>query len=222
MNKKTTFLLLGSSILIFAYGIVTYSRSQKNVPRLILDPKIEDPKLNKDFKLNLIPDGKNNYRSAQILEKDLEYVIKKYGIKNIIRMNADGVDSRHKSSYPETKMATEKQICEKNGCKYHFINSHQGYQYNKGYVGSLNKIIPILNQGNTLIHCAHGADRTGGMVGGYLKNMGYMTDIDKLWDYTTQYNSWNYMISRGKFFGSGYDKYADAFYPIDLLKKKFR
>jgi hypothetical protein len=220
MNKKTAFALIGSSVLIFAFGVISYSRNQR--PKIILDPKIEDTKLNKDFKFHLIPDGKNNYRSAQFLEKDLEYVIKKYGIKNIIRMNGDGVDSKHKSSYPETKMAIEKQICESNGCKYYFINSHQGYQYNKGYVGSLNKIIPILNEGNTLIHCAHGADRTGGMVGGYLKNMGYMKDLDQLWNYTTQYNSWKYMVDKRIFFGSGYDKYADTFYPIDLLKKKFR
>jgi len=29
------------------------------------------------------------------------------------------------------------------------------------------------------------------------------------------------MIKAGKFFGSGYDKYADTFYPIPDLKKKY-
>ena len=28
-----------------------------------------------------------------------------------------------------------------------------------------------------------------------------------------------YTIDKNKFFGTGYDKYADTFYPIDLLKK---
>ncbi len=220
MNNKTLSIIVGSSVFIFLYGIMLYSRGQKT-SRISLNPEIEDPKLSKDFNFHLIPDGKNNFRSAQILEKDLEYVINKYGIKNIIRMNADGVDSKHRSAYPETSMATEQRICEKLGCKYYFINSHEGYVKNKGYVGSLNKAIPILKQGNTLIHCAHGADRTGGIVGGYLKNMGYMTNLDQLWNYTTQYNIWMYLISKNKFFGSGYDKYADTFYPIDLLKNKY-
>jgi hypothetical protein len=29
------------------------------------------------------------------------------------------------------------------------------------------------------------------------------------------------MIKRGTYFGSGYDKYADGFYPIDELKAKY-
>ena len=49
-----------------------------------------------------------------------------------------------------------------------------------------------------------------------------MTDLDKLWSYTTQYNRWIDMIRNGKFFGSGYDKYADCFYPVDRLKEKYK
>jgi len=56
-------------------------------------------------------------------------------------------------------------------------------------------------------------------VGGYLKSRGYLTNLDKLWEYTTKYNGWQNMMKKGKFFGSGYDKYADTFYPIDLLKR---
>ena len=100
---------------------------------------------------------------------------------------------------------------------YHEIGAHSGYRINQGYLGSLNEALPILAQGNTLVHCAHGADRTGYIVATHLKNMGKMTDKDQLWSYATQYNGWQKMMDKGTFFGSGYDKYADAFYPINEL-----
>jgi hypothetical protein len=45
-----------------------------------------------------------------------------------------------------------------------------------------------------------------------------MTDKDELWKYTTQFNNWQDKINRGKFFNTGYAKYADGFYPISELK----
>ena len=170
----------------------------------------------KEFNFHQIPDKLNNWRSAQITADLLPSVIKKYKIKNIIRMSGD--DEKHKSDHPKTSLDTEQKICEENDCTYHFINAHSGYKLGKGYTKSIQKINDILNQGNTLIHCAHGADRTGGMVGAYLKNNGYMTDKDELWKYTTQFNSWQSLINNNNFFGSGYDKYADGFYPISELK----
>jgi hypothetical protein len=172
----------------------------------------------KEFKFHKIPGGTNNWRSAQITADVLPSVIKKYGIKNIVRMNGDDSDSRHKGSHSKTSRDTEKKICEENDCTYHFINSHGGFKLGKGYTSSIQQTSNILNQGNTLIHCAHGADRTGGMVGAYLKNNGYMTDKDELWKYTTQFNNWQDKINRGKFFNTGYAKYADGFYPISELK----
>lgn len=205
--------------LLVLIGLFVFSKSQqKQLPKKTLDPKTEDPEISKKYNFHLIPDGRGNYRSAQIMGKDLEYIIKKYNIKNIIRMNGDGSDGKHMKTHTETPRDEEKGICESLGCTYNFIDSHKGYVKNKGYVQSLNNVTPILRKGNTLIHCAHGADRTGGLVGGYLKNEGFMTNKDDLWQYTTQYNSWNRMIAKGTFFGSGYDKYADTFYPIDELK----
>jgi len=186
----------------------------------ILDSyKINETEMPEKTKYNfaLIPGGKNNYRSAQIPLADYPGIIKKYGIKNVIRMNAaetSGVDP-----------ADEKEMCKKEGCAYTFINAHEGYVPGKGYVGTLKKILPILKKGNTLVHCTHGADRTGYVVASHLRdigsipNKGEKTDKDNLWKYTTQYNSWNNYIKSGKFFGTGYAKYADAFYPIEELKK---
>lgn len=184
-----------------------------------LDPQKTDPELSKNKNFHLIPDGKNNFRSAQIPANQLPYVIKKYGIKHIIRLNGDGADGRDKPTDAIVTKAQEKKIANQYGAEFHVINAHSGYTKNKGYTQSLTDAGLILDQGNTLIHCAHGSDRTGGIVGGYLKSRGYLTNPDKLWEYTTKYNGWQNMIKKGKFFGSGYDKYADTFYPIDQLKK---
>jgi protein tyrosine/serine phosphatase len=192
------------------------SRRRKNKRQL--DPQVEDAELSKKYNFHLIPDGLNNYRSAQITIDDYPYVIKKYGIKNIVRLNGDGNDSKHKSNFPPTSIESERQMCEKEGCNFQFVNAHLGYQEGKGYQGTLEKVLPILEKGNTLVHCTHGADRTGYVVASHLKKQNIITDKDKLWDYTTQYNSWRQKINNGEFFGSGYDKYADAFYPITELK----
>lgn len=193
----------------------------KGLFKSYLDPKVADPEIHKKFNFDIIPDGKGNYRAGQLTSNELEYIIKKYGIKRIVRLNGDGNDSKKRSSYPETPRSIEKSICEKNGCEYNFVNAHSGYVRGKGYIQSAKAASDILSKGNTLIHCAHGADRTGGLVGAYLKNNGYMTDNDQLWAYTTKYNGWMSMIRRNTFYGSGFDKYADTFYPIDELRRKY-
>lgn len=189
------------------------------------------PPVTSDFNLEKIPDALNNYRSGQIpvrfksdgtLDGPYPEIIKKYGIKTIIRMNADGSDGRDKKDWPITTIETEKKMCEQLGCQFYFINAHEGYIDGNGYQGSLKKIVPILSKGNTLIHCAHGADRTGGHVGGYLKKMGIITDVDKIWDYTVQFNNWENKVAKNTFFGSGYDKYAFTFYPEIDLKEKLK
>lgn len=202
-------------------GIGALIASRKKVFDIrCLNPQEADPELSKKFNFHLIPDGKCNYRSAQFTTKELPEIIKKYKIKRIVRLNGDGNDSKHKATYPETPIVAEKSICEANGCTFTFYSSHQGYVPGKGYTDSIKVVSDNLKQGNTLIHCAHGADRTGGMVGAYLLNQGIMRNKDAVWDYTTQYNGWKRMISNGKFFGSGYDRYAEGFYPLDLLKNK--
>lgn len=201
-------------IVLAVGGFLLYKLLQK--PKL--DPEVADPNLSRNYNIHLIPDGKSNYRSGQIPKTKLEDFIKKYGIKQIIRFNGDGVDSRKRTSDPQTSIAEEKAICEKLNCKFYFVSAHKGYTPGKGYVTSLNEITDILQKGNTLIHCLHGADRTGGLVGGYLKKTNVITDPVKLWNYTTQYNGWKKMIRAGKFFGSGYDKYAETFITKPKIK----
>lgn len=173
---------------------------------------VGDSVLKNEFNFHLIPDGKNNYRSAQIpvTLKGKDYyaeVIKKYGIKTIIRFNGDGNDSRHTSNHPMTSIKEEKEMAESLGVNFYKLSSTKDQE----------KVNALLSQGNVLIHCAHGADRTGGNVGGYLMKIGF-GDTEKIWNYTTKYNGWNRMVmgSPSSFSSGGYLKQAEKFGVRDL------
>ena len=210
IKSKNIFLLIVSGLL------VSRLFAQK---KTALNPETEDPALSRAYNIHLIPDGLANYRSGQIPKTKLADFIRKYNIKQIIRFNGDGVDSRKRTSDPTTSIAEEKKICEENGCKFFQLSSHKGYKPGQGYTTSRDQVTEILKKGNTLIHCLHGSDRTGGMVGGYLKMTGKMTDPAQLWNYTTQYNGWRRMIKSRRFFNSGYDKYAETFITKDKIKE---
>jgi len=212
--KNLIKILTGTAIAFFLMKLI------KKPPTPTISAPI-DPEYKKEFNLDRIPDGKNNYRSGQITAQKLPEIIKKYGIKQIIRMNADGGDAWNKTYHPKTDRATEKAICQKLGCNYIFINTHKGYVPGKGYTQSLSEISALLDKGNVLIHCAHGADRTGGMVGGYLLKRGFLPDAKSVWYYTIKYNQWPYYIKNKQFFGSGNDKYAEAFISIPEIKKMY-
>jgi protein tyrosine/serine phosphatase len=207
-NNKYILFLLAAFI---SYKLIAQRASK--------DPEIEDPDLSRIYNIHLIPDGLNNYRSGQIPKTKLAEFIKKYNIKQIIRFNGDGLDSRKRTSDPTTSIAEEKKICNDNGCKFIQISAHKGYKPDEGYTVSRDEVIKIAKKGNTLIHCLHGADRTGAMVGGYLKMTGKLTDPAKLWKYTTKYNGWRRMIKAGRFFGSGYDKYAETVIPKNKIRE---
>ena len=159
--------------------------------------EVNDKYLIKEFNFHLIPDGKNNYRSAQLPirydGKDFyKDIIERFGIKTVIRLNGDSKtmkngkkieDGRHKKEHPITNIQQEKVFLEGLGVKFHKLSSTR----------SQDKVNELLNQGNVLIHCAHGADRTGGNVGGYLYKIGW-GNTEKIWDYSTKYSSWNQLV----------------------------
>lgn len=212
MTKKIDYSVI--FLAVAALFIVRSFAQKKN-----LNPEQEDPALSKRYNIHLIPDGKNNYRSGQIPKDKLADFIRKYGIKKIVRLNGDGLDSQKYTSDRQFSRAEEKALCQSLGCEYVSLSSHQGYKSGKGYETSARLAYDLLKDGNTLIHCAHGADRTGAMVGAYLKRANIITDPKKLWQYTTQYNSWNSLIRQRRFFNSGYDKYAETFITIPEIKR---
>jgi len=178
-----------------------------------LDPKKSDPELSKKYNFHIIPDGKpaglSNYRSAQLPIEVMEPVFKKYGIKRVIRFNGDGSDGRHHKSDAEVSISEEEKICKAAGVEFFKLSSTSDQE----------KVNSLLAMGNTLIHCAHGADRTGGNVGGYLHSLdpnGKWT-TDKVWSYTTQYNGWNKMsLNSPSSFSNGYLQQAKKFGVKDL------
>ena len=183
------------------------------------DPEKEDAGLSKTYNIHLIPDNlsttKPNYRSAQMPLKDLKYFLEKYGIKNVIRLNGDGGDSKHRKSDPETSIQEEKNLCNSLGIKFNKLSSTKDQD----------KVNEILSGGNTLIHCAHGADRTGGNVGGYFytkKVNSNLDSTDEIWNYTTKYNGWNRMVKNNPsgFSSGGYLRQAQKFGVRDIEQAK--
>lgn len=168
--------------------------------------------LEKEFNFRLIPDGNNsNYRSAQIPINYLSDVIDKYNIKTIIRFNRDSPnDSRNLKDHPSTLIKDEEKLCKDKKINFHRLSSTKDQE-------TVNK---LLNQGNVLIHCAHGADRTGGNVGGYLYTKGW--DTKKIWDYTTQYNDWKNLVTNKPttFIKKGYLDQAKKFGVKDINHAK--
>ena len=162
-------------------------------------------------KFEEIPEGNNNWRSSQPTLSQLEYILKTYNIENVIRMN--------KKEGTEVTTTEEKDLVEDMGINYYWINAHLGYKKGEGYLISIDEALPILEEGNTLIHCTGGRDRTGYIVAEYLQqNFGW--DKDELWEYTVKFNNWKSHICNNTG-NKGYIKYMEGFYPLDEWCKKY-
>ena len=167
-----------------------------------VDTKTVDTKLVKLKNLDQIPLGSNNWRSAQPTSTQLAKFIVEKGIKSVIRFNGNGTDTNNNFSIDD-----EKAVSTQNGAKFYKLSSTK----DQDTVNSL------LNSGNVLIHCLHGADRTGGNIGGWLYSKGW-GDTKKIWNYTTKYNGWNRMAinSPSTFSKDGYLYQATKFGVKDI------
>ena len=200
-----------------------------NIKKKEKDKKVtpDGSKLSK-IQFDRIP-GTTDYRSGQPTLDQLAYIMKNYGIKNVIRLNAgSGHGAASNTDGKIVTTAAEREVVEKyggklypvEGGKYPFVDAHNP-RYgdgDKGYTGTIAEVLPILDKGHTLIHCTHGADRTGYVVASYLKDRKNWDDEQKLWDYTLKYNGW---CGRGDFIGSGFDTYATSFIEGKMTQSKF-
>ena len=127
-------------------------------------------KLEHQLNFDLLRDGKNNYRAGlsenhiDVSPETFEDLNRRYGIKTVITLNSDyGGDKI--PGY--VRAAGLKSICIPIGA----------------YLGTTDfeRVKAALRSGNTLIHCAHGADRTGGAVARYYVDENIM-NVDAAYD----------------------------------------
>ncbi len=103
----------------------------------------------------------------------MQQAIDSLKIKTVIRLNGD-----FEKDNGGVKIDDEKYLCE------HQNDDVKFYEINFYSTDALNRIHNILMEGNTLIHCKHGYDRTGAAVGYHLRKDGY-----SLWDVVI-HNKW--------------------------------
>jgi len=177
------------------------------------DDLTPDPNMGgKGYGLNFhkIPDGENNFRSAAPSAEQMLFLLENNNIKNIISFD-DGNGGDEMSDKEEKKFIKCYNKSNGTNIKWNHISAHQEFIPKRGYVGTLNDVLPLEN--NTLIHCTHGADRTGYVVAKHLEETGSWTK-EELWDYTVKYNGWEGKggyICKGDNYG--YIKYLEGFYP---------
>lgn len=102
--------------------------------------------------------GKNNYRSAMLPQSVdfFRYLKEKYGIKNIINLRGDGGEGRLVRFDPDLK----------------YLDVPLGKSPPSS--SDWEQIKALLDSGNTLIHCQHGADRTGATIAKWKIERGMM------------------------------------------------
>jgi len=155
-----------------------------------------------------IPDGKTNFRSGAPSAEQMLYLLQNNDIKNIVSFD-DGKGGIGMSNEEEEEFINCYNKINGTNIKWTSTSAHKGGKYGKGYMGTLNNVLPI--EDNTLIHCTHGADRTGYVVASHLKSLGLGGDNEKLWNYTIKYNNWKNVICNGSI---GYIAYLEGFYPF--------
>ena len=164
-----------------------------------------------------IPDDNNNFRSGALRAEQMLYALETYDIKKIISFD-DGEDNTLEMKNSEEEKFIECYNKSKGtNVEWIKISAHiDPYKVGEGYVGTLNKVLPLIKDGNTLIHCTHGADRTGYVVAKHLKDLGKIGTNEDLWNYTIKFNSWagaGGYICNPKKGNNGFIKYLEGFYP---------
>jgi protein tyrosine phosphatase len=130
--------------------------------------------------------GTNNYRSARIHSfEQLRMVKEKYGIKIVLNL---AMDSMSRQSDPGRSCGGLQRPCEP------IWAAELGLIYHKVYLGAKppreedwQRIQGYLKSGDTLVHCTHGVDRTGAVVGKWQHIVDPSLSREELMDYTTSF-----------------------------------
>lgn len=151
-----------------------------------------------NINFNLMKDNKNNYRGAlkpkyTQLSKEFFESLKTFGIQRIITLNDDD---------------------EWDGANLPMLITGAGLQHIYNPIGSVpseqefNEIKKYLKMGNNLVHCTHGADRTGAVVGRYYVDEGIMSEEEAIAD-SIKHGGAKAIAKPQKYAGKGYEVYSD-------------
>lgn len=132
--------------------------------------------------------GRKNYRSAKIVSyNQLKMLKQKYGIKRVINLALDSVDFQSDPNFNcgGRRVPCEPLWAEALGLEYYpfYMTSSWRLSDERWEI-----IKDLLSKGNTLIHCTHGVDRTGGIAAGWRKTVEpNLTNEDVLENYTYKF-----------------------------------
>lgn len=131
-----------------------------------------------------IPGDRYNYRSAQLTIPQMDSVLAAGLITTVIRLNGNGRDASGVST------TEERRLCASHGVRFIRLDAHAPDAALTAHA--------LLLEGRTLIHCCHGFDRTGALVGYHLRQLGFgRAEV-------IRYNGWeNYLDKKG----ADYSKY---------------
>ena len=150
----------------FSFSLDKLKKKAPEEEVVIEYPEITEPIPKSD--LRYLPDNthhtlNNNMRSAKIRSKaELKYLKDNYGITTVVNLALDSTYDQQ----CEEKKKNPKVICEKYWAKSLKLEWVYHPLTNKGPDDAgWNKIKEKMLKGNALIHCTHGADRTGAVIG---------------------------------------------------------
>lgn len=182
------------SFISFCYVSVTYSARQLESSAGFHVEDIPPALIGIAAPIQSIPDGRGNFRSGSLTATEIRQALATGRIKYVLRLNGDGENDQGHLSCTE-----ERAIVESAGAKYvtspstpDRFDGHAGYRKGRGYVGALHQAADYLRRGGVLIHCRHGFDRTGAIVGGWLAANDYALEL------IIAHNNWNNYEKKGE------------------------
>jgi hypothetical protein len=135
--------------------------------------------------------GHNNYRSGKIASFDqLKLLKKKYGIKHVVNLALDSMKAQSDPNFDCGWRMSGGKVDRAALCEPKWA-AKLGMSYLPVYIGTKPpsadnwaKIKALLTEGNTLIHCTHGVDRTGAVGGRWRREITPELPDREILDYT--------------------------------------